>query len=174
MTNYVQILKQNASPDVIAANPELFDNERLSAAVSNGSSTGHVSMPFVASEHDEQAALFEWKQRMIGQWPELAMLYANVNGQYRPGQRPEPGLMAGVPDVALMVPVEQEPYENWYHGLFIELKRRDRRGEKNGGLSVAQIDWIERLRDYDYRVAICYGWQEAVQAIGRYLGRDEL
>ena len=43
MTDYAAILRQHASPDVIAANPEYFDAEELSAAVSGGT-TGHVSV----------------------------------------------------------------------------------------------------------------------------------
>ena len=151
---------------IAKGNPDIgirdqMNGEQLSAAVSGGTDggrwvngdTGHVSLmpPTVPTEHDEQAALFEWAKARRDGWHELWNLYANVNGQYRAGQRPEPGLMAGVPDVLLAWPTIK------HHGLYIELKRQGRQGHKNGGLSDAQMDWIERLRHAGYRVAICYG-----------------
>jgi len=156
----------------------------LSAAVANGNTGGNWIIDdagqakqtpgVVPTEHEEQAALFEWSATKAYEWPQLENLFAIPNGQYRPGQRPEPGLKAGVPDVALMVPVfydsshDDPPFR--YCGLFIELKRRNRKGQKNGGLSDSQVDWIERLRHAGYRVAICYGAAGAIDAIGKYLG----
>jgi hypothetical protein len=151
----LKLAKQN--PDVT------ISGEDLSAAVSNGS-TGHVSINSVPTEYDEQDALFAWAAAHTHEWPQLENLYANANGQYRPGQRLEPGLRAGVPDVFLAC------MQGGHGGLYIELKRQGRQGEKNGGLSDVQVEWIERLRHAGYRACVSYGWEDAALAIKRYLG----
>ena len=111
-------------------------------------------------EHDEQARLAAWA------WGQGLLLYANAN-QYREGQRPEAGMVAGVPDLFL---AEQR---GGYGGMYIEMKRDGRQNEKRGGkltggLSDEQADIIIRLREAGYYVAICYGYEEGRQAIEKY------
>lgn len=53
---------------------------------------------------------------------------------------------------------------NGYHGLFIELKRRD-----GGKVSPAQQEWINRLNKARYLAVVCHGAKEAVEIIKRYL-----
>lgn len=115
----------------------------------------HSSVP---SEHAEQAALFVWANAH----PVACVMYANVNGQYRQGQRPEPGMKAGIPDVFLPVA------RGGYHGLYIELKRK-----KGGVVFEAQKAWHERLRGQGYAVGLSYGADEAIAQVQAYLGEGE-
>lgn len=105
------------------------------------------------SEHDEQAALFEWADWHTYQCPELGMLYAIPNGQVRPGQRLEPGLKAGVPDIHLPVA------RRGFHGLYIELKVGSNRPKPE------QVEWLNRLSDAGYRAVCCWGQDEAKDVI---------
>lgn len=109
------------------------------------------------TEHDEQAALFDWKLWQQNIMPELRLLHAIPNGQYRPGQRPEPGLEAGVPDISLPVP------RGDYHGFYGELK------VKKNKTSEHQERWINDLRDQGYCVVVAYGFEAMKDAILEYL-----
>lgn len=51
-----------------------------------------------------------------------------------------------------------------YHGLFIELKRRD-----GGKVSMQQKYYIARLNDNGYLAVVCYGAKEAIKIIEEYL-----
>ena len=108
-------------------------------------------------ERDMQAALFEMAAYKEAERPELECLYANVNGQYRPGLRPEPGMRAGVPDVSLMVA------RSGHHGLFLELK------SKSGRVRDSQRAWISRLRSEGYAVRVVRSLDEAWTTITDYL-----
>jgi hypothetical protein len=109
------------------------------------------------SEYSEQAALFEWAELQGNMTPELKLLFAIPNGQYRKGQRPEAGLKAGVPD--LMLPV----HRSLHHGLFIEMKHG------RGALRQEQVEWLEALTGQGYKTAVCYGFEEARAVIEGYL-----
>ena len=109
------------------------------------------------TERDDQQALFQWAALAANIDPRLHMLVAIPNGQYRPGQRLEPGTKRGFPDMVLFVPMHQ------WHGLAIELKYGKNKPTK------AQDDWIIRLRVSGYRARVCYGFAEAVNAIEDYL-----
>lgn len=73
------------------------------------------------------------------------------------GQRMEPGLKKGVPDMFLPVPTER------YHGLCIELKV----GGNN--TSPEQNEWLHELAAQGYKTAVCWGWEAAWDAIEGYL-----
>ena len=142
--------------------------EELSAAVSG--STGHVSIGRTPTEAEDQQAVVDWCEA------NGYLVYANVNGQYRAGERPEPGLKRGIPDLFVPVPhlngVSQRG-EHWYHGLYLELKRDGRQNEKpSGGLSPDQVRWIEILRSQGYYVAVTYGRNEALGVIERYMNGE--
>lgn len=122
--------------------------------------TLRVHAEYIPTEAEEQATLFQWADAH----PVACVMYANVNGQYRRGQRPEPGLKAGVPDVFLPVA------RGGKHGLYIELKRR-----KGGKVSEAQKGWMHTLREQGYAVELSYGADEAIALVERYLegqGKD--
>ena len=69
------------------------------------------------------------------------------------------GVKAGVPDICLPVPRGE------WHGLYIELKRRER-----GRVSAEQTAWLEALMRQGYATAICRGWEDAKRVILAYLG----
>ncbi len=117
----------------------------------------------VPTEHDEQVALFAWAAANEAQHPELAMLHATPNGGYRPmttavALKAE-GVRAGYPDISLDVA------RGRWHGLRIELKRANRRNHA----TPEQQDWLQRLRHYGYMAVVCYGADDAQQAIENYL-----
>jgi len=112
-------------------------------------------------EHRAQVALVTWAAYASGAEPRLKMLFAIPNGADRgkaaAGKSKGEGQKAGVPDLCLPVPV------GVYHGLYIELK------VGAGRLSVEQKWWLERLATNGYAVCVPYGWENAKDAILRYL-----
>jgi hypothetical protein len=67
------------------------------------------------------------------------------------------GYKKGSPDLMIFEP------RGDYHGLFIEMKK------PGGILGVHQKTWLERLRKKGYYTAACYSYDEAIEAITRYL-----
>jgi hypothetical protein len=124
------------------------------------------------TEHQEQKAFFERIAYMHGEYPEVGLLFAIPNGGQRHpavGRKMKAeGVKRGVPDIFLPVPswgrYTNEGKVDWYHGLFIEMKRR-----KRGSLSKYQKEWIEKLREQGYRVEVCKGWEEAIEVLKDYL-----
>jgi hypothetical protein len=113
------------------------------------------------SEHDEQAALFEWAEMMLPTWPELRLLHAIPNGGFRgkatAARLKAEGVKRGVPDLCLPVP------RGGYHGLYIELK------VGRNSPSKEQAQWIGELNRAGYRALACWGWEAARDAICEYL-----
>ena len=75
---------------------------------------------------------------------------------------------------------EPQPYgRDWYHGLFIELKKEGTRLKKKNGEWASehiaeQYDVLERLRFRGYKAEFAVGWDEAISLIDDYLGgKDE-
>lgn len=108
-------------------------------------------------ERDMQAALIQMCAYKEGERPALKNLYANVNGEYRPGRAPEPGLKAGVPDLFLAAA------RSGYNGLYLELKA------KGGRLRSSQREWLERLQAAGYAAEVAWSLDEAWTTIERYL-----
>lgn len=114
-----------------------------------------------SEEHYEQKALFVWAELEGRRIPELKMLFAIPNG----GQRniiiarklKDEGVKSGVPDMQLAIP------RGRYHGLFIELK------SSKGVLSKNQKEWMDALEAEGYCARVCYGFQQARDAIEKYL-----
>ena len=117
------------------------------------------------SEFDEQVNLFMWARYMENQIPELKFMFHIPNGEYRhinTAKRLKAlGVKAGVPDIFLAFPWDG------YHGLFIEMK-----AGKNK-TTPAQDEWIGRLCQAGYAVAVCYGWEAAKKEILDYLGVED-
>ena len=148
--------KLNSTAAVLGGNPELtvrFWDEGEAGAAS--------SQAF--SEFDHQAKLEQWKADNLLRIPELKRLWANPNGQYRPGQRMEPLTVAGVPDLSLMVA------RGKWHGMLIELKKPGREGERRGGLSEEQDGMLAELSIGGYHCVVAYGWESARDMILDYL-----
>lgn len=70
------------------------------------------------------------------------------------------GLKKGVPDNFIA-----EPRGN-YNGLFIELKRAKKSLSKK---SLEQRQWIKALNEKGYKAVFCYGAEEAIREVRRYL-----
>ena len=113
-------------------------------------------------EHQEQVALFAWADLHMVKYPALVNMFAIPNGGKRSkiagAMLKREGVKAGVPDIMVAYPC------NGYHGLFIEMKRRD-----GGNVSTAQVDWIKRLNDAGYMAKVAYGAKEAQEIIIGYL-----
>ena len=118
-------------------------------------------------EHDEQVALFRWAALNENRLPELKNMFAVQNGGQRhkavAAKLKAEGVKAGVPDIFLAFP---KIYHSgaFFAGLFIEMKAGKNRTTQS------QKEWIVGLKNAGYMVAVCYGWEQAVQEIERYLG----
>ncbi|MGN0598663.1 MAG: VRR-NUC domain-containing protein [Oscillospiraceae bacterium] len=114
------------------------------------------------SEDVEQAQLFTWAAYASGKYPELALMHHIPNGGKRgkaeAARFKAQGVKAGVPDIFLPCA------RGGYHGLYIELKRI-----KGGRVSEAQEEFIAALRKQGYKVEVCFGMEQAREAIVEYL-----
>lgn len=114
------------------------------------------------SEHTMQQRLFQEIDRMALADPVYGMIYAVPNGQYRAGQRPEPGMRAGVPDICLAS--ARFPY----HGGYLELK------VKGNGTSPDQDDWLRRLSAQGYYCQVVRdSVEKAIETIQWYFSLPE-
>lgn len=100
-----------------------------------------------------------------GAYPELELMYHIPNGGYRSKAEAarfrREGVKPGVPDICLPVPRGE------YHGLYIELKRRD-----GGKVSKFQTEWIAKLNENGYLAVVCNGWEKAAETITQYLKNE--
>lgn len=116
----------------------------------------------VAKESVEQIHLFKWAALSSGRYPELDLMYHIPNGGKRnittAKKLKAEGTKAGVPDIHLPVA------RCGYHGLFIELKRRE-----GGTTSKSQEDWLQALKEQGHYTAVCKGCDEATEMIINYL-----
>ena len=121
------------------------------------------------SEHTEQRAVFEWALLMTGQHPELDLIYAIPNAGKRSygaaAYYKYEGLKAGVPDICLAVANER------YHGLYIEMKWPNKRGQFR--ITENQRIWIDKLRGQGYCAVVCTSADHAIGEIISYLGIEE-
>lgn len=116
----------------------------------------------VPTESVEQICLFRWAMYEENMYPELALLYHIPNGGKRSittaKRLKAEGVKSGVPDIFLPVA------RGGFHGLYIELKRL-----KGNDTTENQDTWIAALKKQGYCVLVCRGWQEASEAIIKYL-----
>ena len=70
------------------------------------------------------------------------------------------GVRKGVPDYFIAVA------KGAYHGLFLEMKRRDQRNRKK---RIEQDNWLEKLKDQNYCAEYVYGWEHASQVCKDYV-----
>jgi hypothetical protein len=114
------------------------------------------------SEHGEQAAFFEYLDRLEMRHPEYRYAFHIPNGEKRDKatafKLKSAGVRPGVPDV--MVPVVRPPW----HGLFLEFK------VGRNGLSPGQKAFQAFLLHQGYLVVVVYSSAEAIDAVERYLG----
>lgn len=120
--------------------------------------------PPSALEAAEQACLFAWAALASARIPELAELFATMNG-VRVSMRTAvkmkaQGNRAGIEDVMLLVA------RGGWHGLLIELKRTD---APPSATSRDQRAWHAIHMRRGYRVEVCKGWVAASEALLAYL-----
>lgn len=115
-------------------------------------------------EEAEQRALFDWRNRMTGKFPELRWLHSSLNGvplsQGLAVKMRSLGMTAGVCDVFL--PVKRGAFS----GLYIEMKRL--KGVPSD-LSDDQEEFIQFTNEQGYYATWCKGWEAAKQVITDYL-----
>ncbi|HNC11755.1 MAG TPA: hypothetical protein PLF59_08280 [Cyclobacteriaceae bacterium] len=75
------------------------------------------------------------------------------------------GVKAGVSDYLLPYPVSP------YHGLWIELKRREKSLCK---VTDEQNDWLVLMASFGYAVCVAYGCLEAINKIKEYLNGSKI
>ncbi len=130
------------------------------------------------NEDAEQSALFEW----ASYYPVLRWLHHIPNGgkrDAREGARLKAqGVKPGVADIFLpmarQIPCElsnayggvMENQNTFFHGLYIEMKRR--REDGRSGVSQNQADFGKAMQEAGYDYRICYGADEAIQVIKKY------
>ena len=115
--------------------------------------------------------VIEWAKRHEGKWPELQGLHSSLNGIFIPGPKKlvykiinhmkAEGMKRGIPD--LFLPVARRGY----HGLFIEMKRDDKQKPRP-----EQVEFMEYAEEQGYRDQVCYGYQDAVDELKWYLGKE--
>lgn len=114
-----------------------------------------------ATEHQEQAALFERVELEGRKYPELELLFAIPNGGLRDkrvaAKLKAEGVKPGVPDLCLPVA------RGRYHGLFIEMKA------KGGTVTPEQVQWTSKLTLQGYFAMICVGQDDAWSVLTSYL-----
>lgn len=131
----------------------------------------------VPTENQEQRALVKW----IKLQPKLRELILKIDNE---GERTQAqgwhakmmGLMPGASDLFLAVPVISPRFKHGFRaGLWIEMKRAMRYppSKRMTDTWLAQETFQERMKSVGYAAKFCYGWEDGVQAIERYLAGDE-
>lgn len=118
-------------------------------------------MRLQSSETEEQQAVMQWAAYAKGKFPGLQNLYhvpnegkrSNVAG----GIAKSIGLRPGVPDLILDCPSGR------YHGARIEMKYGKNTPTKE------QLDWLTRMQNAGYFVAICWCSTDAIRILQEYL-----
>lgn len=130
-------------------------------------------------EDAHQEALVTWSKKIklpVLPWIEQgatvnSYLYAIPNGgkrnQKEAARFKKQGVKAGVSDLHLALPM------NGYHGLWIEMKRPIKQGERKPSVSPLQQLWLERMELAGFKVHVCFGWLEAKQVIESYVFNQE-
>lgn len=116
----------------------------------------------VPTEDQEQITLMSWAHRVKFKDGRLSdYLFHIPNGGSRniieATKLKKMGVKAGVPDLQLIVPNGQA------HGLWIELKAQ------KGKLQPSQQIMIQRLEAQGYLCKVCFGADEAINEIKKYL-----
>lgn len=109
------------------------------------------------TEDMEQKQLIQWAKTI----PEGQYLFhipnETISGVRWGIRNRQLGVRPGVPDLCLPIPSGK------YHGLFVEMKAGQ------GTTSEQQDRWLAALNGFGYKAVVCYGWEEAKDAILGYL-----
>jgi hypothetical protein len=116
-----------------------------------------------------QAGIVTWAryQHNGAEW-----LYATPNGGLRDkatgGKLKAEGVLAGVLD--LFLPVLRFKFCDINPGLYLEIKLPEEQTHKDGGLSPAQVRFINFVESQGYKTKVVYATMEGIEAIREYLG----
>lgn len=115
-----------------------------------------------------------------GEMPELALAHAIPNGGKRDAvtasKLKAEGVKPGVPDTFLPIPMPRRhdvPTNMMYHGLYIEFKKpsqKPKREGSKGGVSDAQMKFMEQALHLGYACHVAYSWREAANIVMAYYG----
>ena len=111
------------------------------------------------NEHEEQKALIQWFRLQYPRYAKCLWAIPNGGGRHirTAVKLKDEGVLAGVSDLFLMVPI------NNYHGMFIEMKTRKGKPQKN------QKDFLMLAQSMGYSANICYGFEQGKAFINSYL-----
>ena len=109
----------------------------------------------IATETEEQIAVIEYCD--LKGIPIYHIANEGKRTRYTGDLLKRMGMRKGFPD--LCVPVAKGKY----HGFYIEMKSH------KGKPTNEQISWLKRLKSQGYATAICYGSQEAITIIEKYM-----
>lgn len=109
-------------------------------------------------EESHQVAFVGWFRLQYPRLEKLLFIIANGEnvGSIRMKRLKQMGLVPGMPDLMLSMA------RQGFHGLYIEMKTED------GHLELHQVEQHKALREQDYKVVTCYGWEEAKAEINAY------
>jgi hypothetical protein len=116
-------------------------------------------------EDAEQQEVFSWLKSYHYRIYDLTFSIPNggSRGKYESAMFKLTGVKPGVPDMFCAYPAGP------YHGLFIEMKRKIGDGTGKPVTSKEQKEWQTRLRAQGYVCYVCYGADEAIDTINKYL-----
>lgn len=113
------------------------------------------------NETTEQQKVILWARAMSTFHPELNSLYHVPNEGRRTksegGKLKSLGMAAGVPDLILDVP------KGVYHGCRIEMKCGKNTATRE------QKEWLHRMQQNGYFVAVCYGADVTISTLEKYI-----
>ena len=109
------------------------------------------------NEHQHQCAFFKWFRAQYPGVLAFAIPNAAKRGPRLASMMKAEGMLAGMPDLMI---ADGKP------GLFIEMKEPSK-----GKVQDSQKVIIGRLAVAGYKVAICYGWEQAKEATESYLSK---
>lgn len=117
------------------------------------------------SEHDTQAAFFQWAN--LQRFPGIELLHATPNGGARhpavAAKLKKEGVRAGVPDVSWPVA------RGGFIGLAIEFKTFDAKGSPTN-CGIEQAKRIDKMQAEGWCVAVCWSWPSAARLLTGYAG----
>lgn len=116
------------------------------------------------SELQEQIRVIKWWDSVCHHYDLLPVhLFHIANGGSRGAieavNLKRSGVRPGIPDLFLSAPFDG------FHGLYVEMKAH------GGKIDPVQKQTIDSLRERGYKCAICFGHEEAIVAITRYVAR---
>lgn len=128
-------------------------------------------------EHDEQSSFVQEVHVRYDNRPDFIkeLFFSVPNGMWAGGRNKfalvnkfkSEGMNPGVFDIHYLQPRGTHPF------LCIEFKRRDRRGEKDGGLTSDQKLYMQACELVGAYFRVCYTAEEAVEAFSYYMELEQ-